>query len=188
MPPEADSSHLSSLPILGSDESPSGDAYLLPSAVEGVSKRKLEYMASLMAQAGREVNPGPVFDAFFEERPLKIPALTSKHRADVGYERKKRITTQNSFGFRIHENRDAPIKSSLEHLMNVTDRDCIVLGVVCVCKNAYCDPILCLSNAVSTGRLLPLSCLNAMSSSWLSVITEMEHSSLRLSHKMHFKS
>lgn len=77
MLPEADSSHLSLLPILGCDESPSGDAYLPPSAVEGVSKRKLEYTASLMAETGREVNPGPVFDAFFEEHPLKIPALTS---------------------------------------------------------------------------------------------------------------
>lgn len=38
---------------------------------------KLESMASLMAEGGRKVHPGLVFDEFYEERPLKIPNLTS---------------------------------------------------------------------------------------------------------------
>jgi len=37
---------------------------------------KLEFMASLMAGVGRKVHPGPVFDEFYEEHPLKIPAST----------------------------------------------------------------------------------------------------------------
>lgn len=50
---------------------------LLPRATEGDSKRKLESMASLMAEGGRKLHPGPVFDEFHEDCPLKIPALTS---------------------------------------------------------------------------------------------------------------
>lgn len=65
------------MPILGWDESLSGDAYLFPLAIDGVSEMKLEYRASLMAEVGRKVHPGPVFDEFYEEHPLKIPASTS---------------------------------------------------------------------------------------------------------------
>lgn len=50
---------------------------LFPSAGEGVLKRKLESLASLMAEGGRKVHPAPVFDEFYEEYPLKIPVLTS---------------------------------------------------------------------------------------------------------------
>lgn len=50
---------------------------LFPWAREGVSKRKLESVARLMAEGGRKVHRGPVFDEFYEEYSLKIPALTS---------------------------------------------------------------------------------------------------------------
>lgn len=59
---------------------------------------KLEYTASLMAEVGREANPGPVFDEFYEEHPLKIPASTSDIEQTEANERKKYITTLNSHG------------------------------------------------------------------------------------------
>lgn len=38
---------------------------------------KLEYKPSLMAEGGKKVHPGPVFDEFYEEHPWKIPASSS---------------------------------------------------------------------------------------------------------------
>lgn len=51
-----------------------------------------------MAEEGRKVHPGPVFDEFYQKRPLKIPALTSNIEQMQVNERRKYVTGLTSLG------------------------------------------------------------------------------------------